>query len=61
MSMIENNVPTKDVVGKILMKFFILYLPHTFKIINHDVGVEHWRAISYQDAPLQALYKIVCL
>jgi hypothetical protein len=61
MSMIENNVPTKDVIGEILMKFFILYPPHTFKIINHDVGVEHWWAISYQDAHLQALYKIVCL
>jgi hypothetical protein len=52
MSIIEDNVPTKDVVGEILMKIFILYLPHTFKIINHDVGVDHWWGISYQDARL---------
>jgi hypothetical protein len=60
MSIIEDNVPTKDVVGEILMKFFIMYFPHAFKIINHDMGVEHWWGISYQDACLQALYKIVC-
>jgi hypothetical protein len=60
MSIIDDYVPTKDVGGEILMKFFILYLPHTFKIINHDVGLEHWQGISYQDAHLQAIYKIIC-
>jgi hypothetical protein len=48
MPIIENNVATKNVVREVFPKLFILYLPHMFKIINQDMGIEHWWSKSYQ-------------
>jgi hypothetical protein len=46
-AVVKNNVATKNVARQIFPKLPILYLPHVFKILNEDFGIEHWWSEPY--------------
>jgi hypothetical protein len=46
-AIIKNNIIAENVISQVLMKLHVMYLPHAFKILDEDFGIEHWWGKSY--------------
>jgi hypothetical protein len=61
MPIIKDNIAIENIVCRGLTKLLVLYLPHLFKILNEDSGIEHRWNESYQKASLQVINEVIPL
>jgi hypothetical protein len=46
-AIIKNNVDVENVISQVFLKLHVMYLPHAYKILDEDSGIEHWWGESY--------------